>query len=209
MKPRPTVPTRVADSLLVANMRACCICHERKHVVIHHIDGNPSNNDPFNLAVLCHDCHSRVTGDEGLGRKYSEAEVRQHKLEWEKKCTAPRPIVGGNQVTEPIPLLYEVTYVSGGEHILYDFELTKGQELFAKISSEDYIDVSICSGRDYEQWLEHEDLMEYEGAEDVRAKELYFTAPRDRTYLLLIINHGEDDVDVTVEIELSDTHEGP
>jgi hypothetical protein len=147
-----------------------------------------------------------VTGDEGLGRKYSEAEVEKHKLEWEKKCTSSRPIAGGNHVTEPIPLLYEVTFVSGGEHILYDFELTKGQELFAKISSEDYVDVSICSQRDYERWLEDGDLIEFEGAEEVRAKELYFTAPRDKTYLLRLINHGDgdDDVDVTVEVKVSE-----
>jgi hypothetical protein len=101
-----------------------------------------------------------VTGDEGLGRKYSEAEVEQHKLEWERKCASPRPIAGGNHITEPIPLLYEVTFVSGGEHILYDFELTKGQELLAGISSEDHLDVSICSERDYERWLKEGDLIE-------------------------------------------------
>ena len=204
MKPRTTVPARVADALLVANLRACCICHERKHVVIHHIDGDPSNHEAVNLAVLCHDCHSRVTGDEGHGRKYSETEVKQHKLEWEKKCSSSRPITGGNHVAEPIPLLYEVTFVSGGEHIVYDFELAKGQELFAKVSSEDYLDVSICSERDYHRWLEEGDLIEFEGAEEIRAKELYFTAPRDKTYLLLLINHGDEDVDVTVEVKVSE-----
>ena len=67
-----------------------------------------------------------------------------------------------------------------GEHIFYDFELTKGQELFAKISSEDYLDVSACSERDYERWHEDGDLIEYERAEEVRAKELHFTAPRTK-----------------------------
>jgi hypothetical protein len=94
MKSRTAVPARVADALLIANLRACCICHERKHVVIHHIDGDPSNHEPANLAAVCHDCHSRVTGDEGLCGKYSETEVKQHKLEWEKKCSSSRQIAG-------------------------------------------------------------------------------------------------------------------
>jgi hypothetical protein len=47
-------------------------------------------------------------------------------------------------------------------------------------------------------------LIEFEEAEEVRAKDLYFTAPRDKTYLLLLINHGDDDVDVTVEVKVSE-----
>ncbi len=54
-----------------------------KDVITHHIDGDSSNNDPTNLAVLCHDCHSRVTGTHGLGRKYSSIEVGKYKRDWE------------------------------------------------------------------------------------------------------------------------------
>ena len=208
MKPRATVPAKVADALLVANRRACCICRERKHVVIHHIDEDPSNNDPTNLAIVCHDCHSHASGDEGLGRKFSANEVEQHKLAWEQECSVSRVTVGRHHAAEPIPLLYEVTCVSGGEHIPYDFELKQGQELFVTISSDDYLDVSICSELDYERWLEERELMEYEGAERVREKKLSFTAQRNRTYLLLIINHGDDDVDVTVEVDLLNAHVG-
>ncbi len=86
MKKRSNVPPKIADAVLVANNHTCCICTEpRKRVVFHHID-NPSNHDPANLAVVCHDCHSRVTGDEGLGRQYSPREVtryKQHFLEFE------------------------------------------------------------------------------------------------------------------------------
>lgn len=79
-KVRISVPADVADEVLFANRHRCCVCHEpRKPVHIHHIDENPENNDPGNLAVLCLDHHSDVTGNEGLGRNYSENEIRLFK----------------------------------------------------------------------------------------------------------------------------------
>ena len=84
------VPRELADRLLVANRHTCCICHEeRKHVQIHHIDGNSANSVWENLAVVCLDCHSRVTGDEGLGRSFSSGEVEKYKRPWEEGCEHP------------------------------------------------------------------------------------------------------------------------
>jgi len=56
------------------------------NVQIHHIDGNPSNNAPENLAVLCLRHHDLATMKVGLTAKLSEAEVRAFKQEWEAKC---------------------------------------------------------------------------------------------------------------------------
>jgi len=42
----------------------------RKDVQIHHIDGTPGNSHLANLAVVCLDCHSLVSGTRGLGRQY-------------------------------------------------------------------------------------------------------------------------------------------
>ena len=36
----------------------------------------------------CLECHSHVTGDEGLGRRYTKAEVSAHKRKWEQTCAA-------------------------------------------------------------------------------------------------------------------------
>ena len=33
---------------------------EDASVEIHHIDGNPANNDPFNLIPLCPNCHTEL-----------------------------------------------------------------------------------------------------------------------------------------------------
>lgn len=84
MTRRSKVPKQIEASLLFENDHTCCICRERgKDVVTHHIDADNNNNDPTNLAVLCLDCHSNVTGTRGLGRKYSSIEVRKYKRDWE------------------------------------------------------------------------------------------------------------------------------
>jgi len=84
MENRPSVPQKIADGLMFANDHTCCICREKgKHIQTHHIDGNSSNNIPSNLAVLCLGCHSRVTGDEGLGRRYTQGEIVKYKKTWE------------------------------------------------------------------------------------------------------------------------------
>jgi hypothetical protein len=56
----------------------------RKDVQVHHIDSTPSNNDAANLAVVCLDCHSLVSGGRGLGRQYRPGEVRRYKKTWER-----------------------------------------------------------------------------------------------------------------------------
>src|SRR5260370_17478654 len=82
---RSEIPADVAADVLYRNDHTCCICNApRKHVQIHHIDGDPSNNSPANLAVVCLDCHSLVTGGHGLGRHYSAGEVRRYKRAWEQ-----------------------------------------------------------------------------------------------------------------------------
>ena len=46
--------------------RSCVICSESEKVVVHHIDGDRSNNDIENLVPLCTSCHRRVhAGSEG------------------------------------------------------------------------------------------------------------------------------------------------
>jgi len=61
-------------------------------VIIHHIDRNNSNNDLDNLAVLCMDCHSRVTGTRGLGKSFKPGEVKRYKRAWDKQVRDSRKI---------------------------------------------------------------------------------------------------------------------
>lgn len=100
-KQRTPIPEEVAALVLFRSNRFCCVCREpRKAVQIHHIDENPANNDPDNLAVLCLECHNQTQVQGGFGRRLEAAQVRQFRRPaWEwgigghgltKACTRPR-----------------------------------------------------------------------------------------------------------------------
>lgn len=90
---RKRVPALVADEVLFRADHTCCICRVRgKDVQIHHIDGNAANNKPANLAVVCLDCHSKVSGSRGLGKSYTPGEVRRYKRSWDLRVLDTRKI---------------------------------------------------------------------------------------------------------------------
>jgi hypothetical protein len=81
------ISPKIAAEVLFLNRHTCCICHdEYKDVEIHHIDGDNSNNLISNLAVVCSQHHSDVESDHGLGRSYSEEEIKKYKADWEEYC---------------------------------------------------------------------------------------------------------------------------
>jgi hypothetical protein len=88
---RRRIPARVEEEILFLADHTCSICTTRyKDVQVHHIDGDPSNNDLKNLVIVCLDCHSRITGGRGLGRSYTRGEVRRYKRSWEARVRAMR-----------------------------------------------------------------------------------------------------------------------
>jgi hypothetical protein len=90
---RRKIPKAREEEMLFNANHTCCICKERnKDVVIHHIDGNSSNNDLENLAVVCLDCHSRITGSSGLGKSFKPGEVRRYKRVWDKQVRDSREV---------------------------------------------------------------------------------------------------------------------
>ena len=92
-KRRSRIPHALKAEILFRNKHTCCICQkERKDVQIHHIDGDRTNNRSENLAVVCLDCHSRVTGTRGLGQSYTPAEVRRYKRSWERRVQESRGV---------------------------------------------------------------------------------------------------------------------
>jgi hypothetical protein len=205
---RQKIPDAIAVAVLVANRHRCCICNiPHKHVEIHHTDGNNSNNDPSNLAVLCRDCHSRVTGDEGLGRRYSEEEVREYKRQWELECSQSRNEESDESEEEedddddeePVDSVYHSRLIRSGGHYHRVFEMKSGQELVVSITADGYINVSVCDLSDYHKFLDGEDFMEYEGDEDVRDCDLSLCASDDGTYVLLLTNAGDEDADTTID----------
>jgi hypothetical protein len=81
------------QQILFIENHTCAICRDpNKDVQIHHIDGNPHNNVLDNVIVLCLDCHSKVTGNRGLGKSFSQGEVRRYKRSWEKTVQELRAV---------------------------------------------------------------------------------------------------------------------
>jgi hypothetical protein len=55
---RVAIPKKISEAVLGEYSHRCAICgSDRPH--LHHIDEDPSNNDPNNLLPLCPNCHLR------------------------------------------------------------------------------------------------------------------------------------------------------
>ncbi len=81
----------MAADVQFASDRTCCICREPgKSIVIHHIDENPANNSPDNLAVVCLQCHDDTQTKGGFGRHLDAAQVRRYKQDWLERVAARR-----------------------------------------------------------------------------------------------------------------------
>ena len=81
---RVAVPEEHRAKLLLWCARHCCFCAKEctTNIVIHHIDGNPSNNDLGNLIPLCFDCHGELehyNDEHPVGTKYKYLEIKKRR----------------------------------------------------------------------------------------------------------------------------------
>jgi hypothetical protein len=82
-KVRAEISGDVAAAVLFRSHRACCVCRNlHKAVQIHHVDDNPGNGHPDNLAVLCFDCHRETQIRGGFGRKLDAAQILFYRSDW-------------------------------------------------------------------------------------------------------------------------------
>jgi hypothetical protein len=90
-KQRVPIDKTVAARVLFEADRTCCVCRvPGKKLQIHHINDDPSDNRPTNLAVLCLECHgdTQVTG--GFGRKLDADQVLLYRDDWRDIVTRRR-----------------------------------------------------------------------------------------------------------------------
>lgn len=55
-KPRKSIPRAIKDEVLKEFNHRCAVCGTDRPQ-LHHIDEDPSNNDPLNIIPLCPNCH--------------------------------------------------------------------------------------------------------------------------------------------------------
>jgi 5-methylcytosine-specific restriction endonuclease McrA len=79
-------PDTVAQELLAACARRCCICQRwrGRNLEIHHIKpkskggkGTSENGIP-----VCFDCHAEIESRSNMGRGFTPAELRRHRNRW-------------------------------------------------------------------------------------------------------------------------------
>lgn len=58
----------------------CWCCGTDEPLEVHHIDGNPFNNDLSNLVAVCHDCHVQKHRRESINRRLSEMKAEAEGL---------------------------------------------------------------------------------------------------------------------------------
>lgn len=56
---RPSIPRAIRELVLARDGWRCKLCSSTNDLHIHHVDGNPWNNDPDNLIVMCRHCHAK------------------------------------------------------------------------------------------------------------------------------------------------------
>ena len=87
-KGRVPVLNDIEARILFLNDHCCCICHRGPNdgvrIQIHHINEDPSDNRPENLAVLCRDCHDRLRDKQWMGKRFTPREITKYKTLWEK-----------------------------------------------------------------------------------------------------------------------------
>ncbi len=75
---------KIHAGVVFAHNRTCCVCRDskKKHIQVHHIDENNSNDHISNLAVLCLDCHADTQIKGGFDKKLDARLVRLFRDEW-------------------------------------------------------------------------------------------------------------------------------
>lgn len=81
MVSRNTIPVETEQEILYRADLQCCVCN-RRGAHIHHIDGNPANNDFDNLVLLCFQHHDEVEKKGGIRRKLSPDLLKRYRDEW-------------------------------------------------------------------------------------------------------------------------------
>src|SRR6266704_3516431 len=105
-KKRVEIPRAIEAEVLVASDRTCCVCRVKgKSIQIHHIDDNPANNDPKNLAVLCLECHNDTQIWGGFGRKLNADQIVLYRDDWVSQVAKTR--AAHNRLSSTPTVAYE------------------------------------------------------------------------------------------------------
>ena len=82
-KTRISIPGNLAAEVMFASDQTCCVCRDQiRKTEIHHIDGDPSNNDRSNLAIVCKDHQSEAHTNHSFARNLTPDLIRLYDETW-------------------------------------------------------------------------------------------------------------------------------
>jgi hypothetical protein len=84
-KKRVTLNEHQRLEIISKSNNSCCIC-QIPFIIVHHIDGDPSNNDPDNLAPLCPNCHSQAHSTSQLTTNLNPSRIKLLRDKWYEYC---------------------------------------------------------------------------------------------------------------------------
>ena len=93
MSNRKSIPEKLRIEVMSKANNRCCVC-QTPFFQIHHLDGDPSNNDPDNLAPLCPNCHDQADLKRPLSNRLTADRIRALRDRWYAYCEARK--VGSN-----------------------------------------------------------------------------------------------------------------
>ena len=203
----PALEARVLTSCA----RRCCLCfHLRrdfseKEGQVAHLDHDKTNGAEDNLAFMCLPHHSLYDSRTSQHKNYTMLEVRtaRKKLAEHVESFAADGNAMAEDSDEPIEECEETAILGPDEHKTYPFEMMEGQRIVGSVSSDEPIDVLICRERDYQEWDRNESKDElpksYFFAEDIRRRSIDFEAPRNGTFVVLLINWSDEETEATID----------
>ncbi len=92
---RTKLPLEVEKEVLTQSRRRCCVCtglrrdYRVKKGQIAHLDGNPNNNRPDNLAWLCFDDHDEFDGKTSQSKGLKQKELKEYRKELYERVKSP------------------------------------------------------------------------------------------------------------------------
>lgn len=90
-KKRPPIRGDVANKIMFDSDITCCVCRTSgKDVQINHLDDNPSNNDPDNLAAMCLQCHNLAHKRGGVARHLNPELIKLYCDDWYERVRTRR-----------------------------------------------------------------------------------------------------------------------
>lgn len=209
----PAVEARVLTSCA----RRCCLCFHlkrdfsEKEGQIAHLDHDKTNGAEDNLAFLCLPHHSLYDSRTSQHKNYTmlEAKTARKKLAEHVESFGADKDAMEEKADKPIEECEETAYLGPNEHKTYPFKMTEGQRIIGSVSSDDPIDVLICKERDYEEWSNREDdetdddemplPKNYFYADDIRHRSVDFEAPRNGSFVVLLINWSDEETEATID----------